>query len=83
MVKIISNKITYLTSVYLIKVKGGGGGFVKLFMSCKHVTTCYFLHTHYICMIYAEKPKVIYEKTWNDFKTYVRDKNCVNTKLNL
>ena len=32
--KIISNKITYLTSVYLIKVKGGGGGFVKLFMSC-------------------------------------------------
>ena len=23
-------------------------------------------------MIYAEKPKVIFEKTWNDFETYVR-----------
>ena len=33
--KIYINKITYLTSVHLIKVRGRGGqGFVKVFMSC-------------------------------------------------
>ena len=36
------NEITYLTSVYLIKVKGVGGvGYVKVFMSC-------------ICELYGE-----------------------------
>ena len=106
--KIYINKITYIASVYLIKVEGGGGvGSVKVFMSSMCVSRmvfvlsevgyvykrmCYitcqntfisYRRTTQSCPIYAEKPKVIYEKTWNDFKTYVRDKNCVNTKLNL
>ena len=39
------NTITYLTSVYLIKVKGGGGGvgLVKVFMSCIRVSCMVFV----------------------------------------
>ena len=42
--KIYINKITYLASVYLIKVEGGGGvGSVKVFMSSMCVSRMVFV----------------------------------------
>ena len=41
--KIYINKITYIASVYLIKVEGGGVGSVKVFMSSMCVSRMVFV----------------------------------------